>query len=74
MSDLITETIKRLKEGEPPDLVVMMEQIYSIGENPTVWKALEAAFYLGRMSLICYECGDYIIPDDAYCDCWRDKR
>ncbi len=66
--------------GPPPDMVRMAHSLNRIRKHAqrvygsyAVEYALEAAYYLGRQSLVCHECGDYIPPNDAYCDCWRDK-
>ena len=74
--------IKRWLEthGPPTDIVRMVERLNRIRKTTQrvygsydVEMALECAYYLGRQSLVCHECGDYIPPNDAYCDCWRIK-
>lgn len=77
------DELKRWLEthGPPSDIARMVDRLNRIRKitqrvygSYAVEMALECAYYLGRQSLTCQECGDYIPPNDAYCDCWRDKE
>lgn len=66
--------------GPPPDIVQMVQRLNRVKKTTqrvygsyAVEMAIEAAYYFGRLSLTCCECGDSIPPNEAYCDCWRDK-
>ncbi len=73
---VMESVIAWLSKSEPRDLPRMVLDVNTIINNKAtsceIERALKAAYRIGRQSLICVVCGDYVPPNDAYCDCRRD--
>lgn len=76
-ADKYREVMGWLDEDPVPDLPEIISRLWSFKaglatHHPSnkAHKAVRAAFVLGRLTVECGLCGQYLSPDDAYCNCW----